>query len=692
MVSTVFLSSFLLFIVQPMIAKGMLAQFGGSSAVWVTSLVFFQTMLLAGYAYADRLIAWSSAKARRNVHLLALLVSAAFMPLMPGAPAFAALPSLPPALQVVATLALTLGLPYLLLASTGPLLQALHHARYRTQNVYRLYSISNLASLGGLLAYPFTIERLWPVDVQLTAWSAFFTIFIVINGLTVWRFSAACEGAEPDHSTTAESEGGDAPAAPALRQKLTWIALAALGSALLVTTTAHITQNVASIPLLWVLPLGLYLFSFVVTFEHDRWYSHRIIIVPIVFAPFLMMLTAYSEAHRLTFPVLLTLNTLGMFVCCWFIHGELSQRRPAPAYLTGFYLYLSAGGAIGGFASSLLAPSVLDGFYEHRILLMMVALLALLLLRRYCSRNAFSYGIYAMLTGLTLVTLALGGVSLRNDSKDRVVTMRNFYATTTVKEVDYQDGSVVRTLYNGTIWHGSQHMAPESLQQRAGDYYGPHSGVGVLLNELASGPALHVGVIGLGAGVLASYVRPEDQYTFFEINPQSIAVAKEQFAYLKNARAHVNIVEGDARIQLTRSRDLNQRYQFNVLAVDAFSGDAIPVHLLTREAISLYFDHLRPDGVLGIHISNKYLDLREPVAASAAALGYTAIEWSSQKELEPYEYSSTWILLTRSPDAHRNMRWLREGRLLAASGARNSGWTDSYNNLIDTLVLRRDTR
>ncbi|MDO9253339.1 MAG: hypothetical protein Q7U48_17540 [Hydrogenophaga sp.] len=461
--STVFLSAFLLFLIQPMAAKAMLPTFGGTSAVWVTSLVFFQTALLIGYAYADRVNEWLDARNRARLHMAVLLASIVFIPLQILDPAYGQSLTVSPISGVLLLLGTALGLPYLLLSSTGPLLQAVHHVRFPTRNVYRLYAISNLASLVALVAYPFTIERLWPVETQLRIWSGGYLLFVLLCSATLWLYSRQMS-ASPMRARSRTLAPGNAlhrttidqtKDQPTWLEMTRWLGLSALGSALLVATTSHMTQNIASIPLFWVLPLGVYLLSFVITFDSARWYSPRLAVVPVLFAPQLMILTAFVDADRLSLVSMLAINTLGLLVCCWFLHGELSRRKPTPRYLTRFYLILSAGGALGGALASIAAPWLLNGFYEYRALLVLFGLISVVSLWPYLTRNTLSKAILGL-----LILSAGGGAfmaawSIHTDQSGQVASMRNFYAVTTVKERTESEGKVQRVLYNGNIRHGS---------------------------------------------------------------------------------------------------------------------------------------------------------------------------------------------------------------------------------------------
>ncbi|MFD2451378.1 spermidine synthase [Ideonella paludis] len=433
----------------------------------------------------------------------------------------------------------------------------------------------------------------------------------------------------------------------------------------------------------------MYLLSFVITFDNSQWYAHRLALVPVMFAPTLMILTVFAEAERLSILTTLSVNTLGLLVCCWFLHGELAQSRPQPRYLTRFYLMISAGGALGGALASIVAPALFNSFIEFRLLLVVFGLVSVAGLWPYLTRNLVAKGLLGLLLLSVGLSALLAGWSVYSDHQGRLSAVRNFYAATSVNERTLRNGQVQRLLVNGNIRHGSQFMMPEALQQRAGDYYGASSGIGKLMAAQPTTPS-RVGVIGLGAGVMASYAREGDHFTFFEINPQSIDAAQTQFTYLRNARGHIDMRLGDARIELQKQKAAGQLAGFDLLAVDAFSGDAIPVHLLTLEALMLYRAHLKPDGVLALHITNKYLDLQPVLAAAARALDAKAWLFES-KPRNDHESTSVWVILTPASSTEAPRPWHTEGKVLDESAPDSDRylWTDLKNNLFDVMILRR---
>ena len=682
LVFTVFLSAFLLFLVQPMVAKELLPRFGGTSAVWATCLLFFQFFLLIGYVYADRLSHWFHGTKQSRLHIAILAISLVFLPIELGS--FAGIGSnISPGGQVLLLLTTSIGIPYLVLAATGPLLQSFFAESNLSMNVYRLYAVSNIASLLALICYPFTIERWLPVNVQLQIWGYGYVTFALTCAATVWLYSTAApkgkKAAKPEQAV-------DDPESPRVKDYLQWIGFAALATALLVAVTLNITLNIASIPLFWILPLAVYLLSFVVTFDSDRWYSHRLAIVPMIFIPSLMLLTKRTSAEEISLGTSIAINTIGLFVCCWFLHGELSARKPSPRYLTRFYMAVSSGGALGGLFGSLMAPTLLTGFHELEFLLLIIAGASFWILRHTLGKNVASYSVLTTFFVSVVFCGLLGLANLRKDADTIRAEMRNFYGVLTVKDSTDSDGRTIRTLFNGTIQHGSQVAFPEEKSQIPGDYYGKSSGVGMAIESLSKSPR-RVGVIGLGAGVLAAYERTDDIYTFYEINPQSVEVAKTLFSYLQQAKSVVNIEEGDARLILNRNDIDPPSEKFDLLAVDAFSGDAIPMHLLTLEAFQIYRSHLTESGILAMHISNKYLDLRPVLLGATQKMGMNAYEVISMSDGDR-QFSAAWVLMVKSTEPYKDGGWVANGKQLIAQETTTKPiiWTDSKNNLLDVLA------
>lgn len=665
--ATIFSSAFLLFLVQPLISKQILPWFGGAAAVWTTCMVFFQGVLLAGYAYSDWTARRLAPRSQALLHGALLLASCCFLPIAAN-PAFKPAGGEDPSLRILLLLGLTIGLPYFLLSTTGPLVQAWIARTLPCARVYRYYSLSNLASLIALVSYPFVIEPRVPLLRQSRAWSGMYVLFALLCAACALLFARRAKTAalEP-----AREQGEKPVAAPAPRDCLLWLALSAMGSWLLIAVTNHITQNIAAIPFLWLLPLTVYLLSFILCFDSDRWYARRRFLPP---AALSVAACAWGLQHgilddriRLAVP----LYAAGLFFCCMFLHGELARMRPAPRYLTRFYLMLSLGGASGGIAVGLLAPRVLAAPWELGIGLIVVALLAALVLRPSRTMQACAFAL-AVACGYFLYR------QIEFDLMDTRLMRRNFYASLRTADLEgITPDDDARHLFHGTIRHGAQYLA--SARRRAPTtYYGTSSGIGIALHEAPAAPR-RIGLIGLGAGTLAAYGRQGDVYRFYEINPQVIAIARSEFSFLDDTPAQVETVPGDARLALEREPPQG----FDVLAVDAFSGDAIPVHLITREAMDTYLRHMKPDGVIAFHVTNRFLSLAPVVQRLARDRGLPAVLIRDDGERTTAHYTD-WVLVARNPAV------LRRPAILGASSpiapiAGLGVWTDDFNNLFDVL-------
>jgi hypothetical protein len=655
---TIFLSAFLLFLIQPIFAKLILPWFGGSSAVWTTCLVFFQTALLAGYLYAHLLTRRCSAPQQSWVHCALLAAALLLLPVMPGErwkPTGAG----DPAWQILGMLTAVLGLPYFLLSATSPLLQK-WLARDGSPP-YRLFALSNVGALLALAAYPWWIEPRIATRAQDLAWSFGFGVFASFCGISAW-FNR--------HPSDVRIETGTA--AGDRQRSVSWLLLAAAGSMMLVSTTNQLTQNVAAVPFLWILPLGAYLLSFIICFESPRWYRRGLFLRLLAIALGSLAYALYDVQVSVAITVAIPLFTLGLFIICMFCHGELSRLKPGAEHLTSFYLMVALGGALGSILAGLVAPRVFTGIHEFPVSLLLVAVLAVWV--------NWPEGITPRLLWLTVSAAMVVALiaEIHSYRKDAVVMTRSFYGSLRVAE-SIRGGSAARTLYHGIVQHGAQYIDPAKRAEPT-MYFGPQTGAGLALRFCCEGPK-RVGIIGLGAGTLAAYGQPGDAFTFYEINPQVIELAKSYFTFLKDSKASIAIVAGDARLSL--EREAVPPY-YDVFLADAFSGDAIPVHLLTKEAFDLYLRHLTPSGILAVHVSNQYLDLAPVVAQLGLVHGLTARLVHTERD-EAHLYSrSDWILLTRDaaffarPEIARSVQTIEERPGLRL-------WTDDYNNLLQVL-------
>jgi spermidine synthase len=665
--ATIFLSSFLLFLVQPLIARQILPWFGGTAAVWTTCMLFFQTLLLVGYAYAHAANARLSPRAQAIVHTLLLGLAVAMLPIAPGE-IWKPLGTEEPISHILTVLAVTVGLPYLLLASTSPLLQAWFARARPGADPYRLFAVSNLASLLALVGYPLLVEPFFGNREQVLWWSVLFGVFAVICIGLSWSISGK--------SNTEKTEHRQESIPPSRGDYLLWLALSATGSVLLLAVTNHVTQNVAAIPLLWLAPLTLYLLTFIIAFEGRNLYR-----VEIFWGVLLVWLAGMAWLlvdSRFQFDLWLQIGMFlsGLFVGCLFCHGELYRARPAARHLTAFYLVISVGGALGGLLVAVVAPLVFNATYELGIAL--VALAALAALRFASVHPAARWGSLAVLLGVAACAAYDGASFLKNVT----LSERNFYGTIRVKEYGQPGGSFyLRRLVHGVIMHGEQYMEGERRAEPT-TYYMRSSGIGVAIEAAKARGPVKVGVIGLGTGTLAAYGRKGDVYRFYEINPQVVEVARRQFAYLSDTKAGVEVALGDARLNLEREPPQG----FDVLAVDAFSSDSIPVHLITKEALAVYLRHMKPGGVVAFHVSNRFLSLPPVVGRLAKEHGVHATLVSDNGKDGDDDHTTTdWVLISKDPKA------LRAKEIVATKpeppeehpGWRT--WTDDYSNLVQIL-------
>ncbi len=690
---TIFLSAFLLFQIQPMIAKMILPWFGGSASVWITAMLFFQSALLGGYLYAH----WSARRlAPRMQALVHAVLLASSLLLLPVAASAAWKPAgaEDPILRIIGLLAASVGLPYFLLSTTSPLMQVWYSRKFRAALPYRLFGLSNLASLLGLLAYPVLIEPNITLRRQSLGWSAAYAVFAALGVSAAARSRGPVA---PDRCCTREKTAAGAVCRPpGVLDQLFWLVLAGCASTLLLSVTNHLTQNVASVPFLWVLPLSLYLLTFILTFDYERLYNGRIFSWLMVLALSGMAYGLASWDSHTNLKLVIPSFCAGLFICCMFCHGELVKRKPAAQYLTSFYLMLSLGGALGGLLVGLAAPRVLPAYFELPITLMLCSVLLLLVIEYRTSRI-----LMAVSWATTAAVILTSGYYMASYRKSARVMVRNFYGGLRVNE--YDQGTAVErlVLVNGTVTHGMQYTSPERRREPI-SYYGPGSGVDLAVKYLRLrspsgvtshpesttkhpaadgtivGTSLRVGIIGLGAGSLAAYARPGDVFRFYEINPLVENLAWNEFTFLSDCRGSVEIVLGDGRLSLERE----PRQNYDLLVVDAFSGDAIPVHLLTREAVELYFRHLRPGGIVALHITNTHLNLEPVVEKISSALGKHAVLISTKPDGKRYLFSSRWSLLTSKTIAAPEIRKASE-KLRSRTDIRV--WTDEYNNLFQIL-------
>jgi SAM-dependent methyltransferase len=672
---TIVVSAFLLFQVQPVIAKIILPWFGGSAAVWTTCILFFQVALLLGYLYAHALIRYLKPRAQMIVHCLLLVASVAALPVFPNA-SWKPAPGDEPISRILGLLAATVGLPYFLLSTTGPLLQAWYARRFKGSIPYRLYALSNAGSMFALISYPALFEPSFTSHQQAGMWSIGYGVFIVVCGLTAYVSNRG-----PATADAPREEAAAAATAPTVKLYTMWLLLPAVASVMLLAITNHLSQNVAAIPFLWVLPLSIYLLTFILCFEGEGWYRRN---------PYLQLLAvalgsmAYAVSVDMTsnvpIKVMIPLFAMGLFTCCMVCHGELARLKPDPRYLTHFFLMISAGGALGGLLVGFAAPHLFNALYEMPLSLVACAILVCYVLRQDPELVWVRRWPGVLATGL--LTLALTGYvgwQIRQMVSGSRVLVRNFYGGLRVRDSgDPNSLEATRTLTHGTINHGEEYLniARRDLPTT---YYGPNTGIGIAIREKQKSGAIRIGMIGLGTGTTAAYGRLGDYVRYYEINPLVLQLARNEFYFLKDCKAKLDVVMGDARLSLEQEPPQN----FDVLAVDAFSSDSIPVHLLTKEAMELYFRHLKPDGILAVHISNRYLNLQPVLEGEVHATGKVARVVDTEDDDTQDVFGATWVLIA-SPATGFTGEELSDSAPLDSKKTVRL-WTDDYSNLFQIL-------
>ena len=666
--ATIFLSAFLLFLVQPVLAKQILPWFGGAAIVWTTCMLFFQLVLLLGYAYAHGLVARIRPSHQALIHIGLLLVSLAFLPIVPD-PGWKPAGGDHPVWRILALLFATIGLPYFLLSSTSPLVQAWFARSFPGSNPYPLFALSNFASMLALLGYPLLFEPWLSNPQQSTYWSAGYAIFVVLCAALAWKGRALVP--------IEESAGWDAAAVneprPGAKAISMWLLLSAMGSVVLLAVSNHLTQNISSVPLLWVIPLALYLLTFILCFQGGPWYRRDAFLGLLVWI--LCVMAWFLADKSLQFELLwhVAVFCVGLFVVCMFCHGELAARRPGPRHLTLFYLMVSLGGVLGGALVGIVAPATLPAYLELEIALVVIAAIALF------TNLERPMPVVAMFVAVAAFTSAALGYRVYTFTENAVFMQRNHYGVVRVKEnvsrIDDED-TRYRTLVHGAILHGEQYLS-EKYRRSATTYYKTTSGIGRALLAF-EGKAIRVGIIGLGAGSIAVYGDGDDIYRFYDIDPVVVHVANTYFSYLKDSAAKTEVVLGDARLSLEREPPQD----FDLLAIDAFSGDSIPVHLITYEAVGEYLRHLKPEGVIAFHVSNRFLDLKPVLLAISEKHG---LEYAYIHETgESGGTTSDWVLLTRHKPFILKQS-IVEATEPVAPRPELRLWTDDFSNLLQVF-------
>jgi hypothetical protein len=673
---TIFLGAFLLFQIQPLMGKFIIPWYGGLPSAWTGCLIFFQGGLLGGYLYAHLLVRHLTPRSQAILHTLLLAACLVLLPIAPG-PQWKPAPGTHSMSGIFLLLTATVGLPYLLLASTGPMTQAWFHRSFPTSAPYRLFALSNLGSMLALITYPFLFEPWLTRTSQGWMWAAGFAAFVVSCSLC--GFSSAAGSPAPD----ARAEVSAAGARPGAMTRFLWVALPACASLLLLSVTNQLCQGMPSVPFLWILPLSLYLLSFIVCFEWPRAYSR-----PFFLAAMALSLALVCYLLRLDTSATAQLQIAGfsvaLFVCCMVCHGELALSKPDPSRLTGFYLAIAAGGALGGAFVGLAAPHLFDDFFElHWGFFLCPVLVLLSLFTQAGSPLHRGKPIWAWLPLVGAVAWLGFDLQQRHSGTDNftVSSTRDFFGVLKLFEAPSANPrGKVRLLGHGGIIHGLQWIEPSFWHTVKTSYFAPGTGVAEAFGLLGQRHPLHVGIIGLGIGTIAAWGQQGDRFQFYEINPNVVRIAHESFTYLRDSAAQVEVVEGDGRLALEAAPD----QAFDLLVLDAFNGDSPPIHLMTADAFRVYRRHLKPDGVLAVNISNKFLDFEPVVRKIGDATGLTAIRIDSANDLKVGASAAVWMLLCAQPNLLDPLVAKASPAPATPPGA-TALWTDDYANVMSIL-------
>jgi hypothetical protein len=745
---TIFLSAFLLFAVQPLIGKYILPWFGGGAGIWTACMLLFQCLLLLGYSYAHLISSWLTPRRQMLLHLCALTLSLLLLPITPDL-SWKPIGATQPTQDILLLLVVNIGLPFALLSATGPLLSGWFSRSFSGRSPWRLYALSNAGSLLALLSYPFIVEPYLALPQQAWFWSLGYGLFVLMCGFCAWQFGHKVEPVpreinqttdDAESSINVSSSSPEQTASPGTIEMLLWLALAANASVMLLATTHQVSQDLAVIPLLWIMPLALYLLSFILCFDHDWWYR-RWVFGPLLVVSALAVVYVMSKDQVISAWIQIGVYSVTLFAACMVCHGELVRLRPDARYLTRFYLVIGTGGALGGVLVAVVAPNVFNDYWEYHLGLLSTCLLAIVCLYRFSKQRqaiardaarslaikqgnkkartkkrhrnqklpqlnettwANSESTWICVGGFLVVLAVTSGLGMdvKQDLNRGGLASRSFYGVTHISQPDSQ----VRIMVHGRTTHGTQLLGP-GLGGIPTTYYEIGGGVDIALaryrrllssvenSNTGSNPgAMRIGVIGLGTGTIAALTGPGDSLRYYEIDAEVERLAREYFSYIEESQAVVEVVLGDARIVLEQEARNGQFQEFDVLVVDAFNSDAVPIHLLTREAIDLYLSHIKPDGLLVFNIANRYLNLGAVVRGLASSVDHELVPILTHGS-GIFGFSSKWIVMTQNADflADKTIR-------VAATEWQDDEssallWTDEYASLWQAVVAKgKDTR
>ncbi len=673
-----FLGAFLLFQVQPIMGKALLPWFGGGASVWIACLLFFQVALLFGYLYAHLLAQVAKPKYAVVIHGVVAVCALASLPILPSVD-WKPEGVVAPVWGILKLLLAHIGLPYILLASTSPLLHHIFHRAHPDRSPYRLYALSNLGSLLALLAYPFLIEPFVSLKTQGIVWMIGLFLFATLMISVSWfRWRRLPMSGDQKPAQGAEASPGKVDQRPML-SLITWLVLSAIPSALLMTTTTHLCTNIAPIPFIWIALLAAYLLSFILSFDHPRWYSRRVFFPLFFGAVFVMALLGSEQRATMSVWIAIPAILVAFFVICMVMHGELARLKPFGKWITWFFLAISTGGALGGISIALIAPWLFSARYDYSLVLAVASLLPFLVLSLHqpsaLERRWVRLSV-STISGITAIFALAVTVQLVEMVGESVVSTRNFYGT--LRVVDEGAGEDrTRSLIDGVIDHGAQFINPPR-DRWVTTYYGQNAGIAIAMQTIRPRAPLKVGVIGLGAGTLVWYGKRGDRFDIAEINPDVVDIARKQFSFISNSEAETQIILGDGRLAFEGLPSAS----YDLIAVDAFTSDSVPVHLLTREAFEMYFSKLKANGILCVNVSNRFLDLAPVVAGASRVLKREPWVIKDFGDLGRGLTGSTWIVVV-NPDFPADLAAIRQ------AGKKNESepriWTDDHSSLVGLL-------
>ncbi len=675
---SVFVSAFLLFQVQPVIGKYILPWFGGTPAVWTTCMLVFQLLLLGGYFYAHLLTRLFLPSRQALIHILFIIIATLALPITPSDNLQPQADS-EPVFSIILLLVKTIGLPYLLLSATGPLLQGWFSRCVPGKTPYRLYALSNTGSLLALISYPFVVEPNFGRQAQTHDWSMLmvsFSVLCVGCAAVVWfknrNIAAQVEIEGNDVNVSSDGKVG-------VFRRFCWLAFPAIASMELLAVTSKITQDIAAVPFLWVLPLSIYLLTFIICFDSPRWYIHTAYVLLLIGAT-LMTVWVRLDDYRFGITSQVAIYSILLFACAMLCHGQLYHFRPDAKHLTGYYLMISAGGALGGFLVAVVAPLIFSSYLELNLGLLGCILLTILadIHGKIARKRRLTWGVIISITGLLVIFFAK---PIGMNNRVLLYSCRNFFGVLTLWQADIdKPGSEKHILQHGTTYHGIQFVDKAKRSQPTA-YYGKSSGVGLAFDAVKKINSCRVGVVGLGVGTVATYARYSDDFTFYEINPAVKEAAEDTrwFSFLADCKSRYKVLIGDARLVMAQQ----EPQAYDLLVIDAFSSDSVPVHLLTVEAMAVYLDHIAENGIVAFHLSNNHLKLPDLVLKLASYYDLKSYWIEDDGDENLGTLTSNWVLLARNNAMVATEEIQKRNK--AGREENTEIWTDDHVNLFEIL-------